>query len=97
MPSYASLVTDKVFRQTINQQTQKEYWKLVILALDAQGLAFFPFPHLICPPAKAELNPAMHGKKFRKEVIHPHLRVGIPCYDLSFIANLYLLRKSAVR
>ena len=28
----------------------------------------------------------------RKEVIHPHLRVGIPCYDLSLIANLYLPR-----
>ncbi len=27
---------------------------------------------------------------FRKEVIHPHLRVGIPCYDLSLIADLYL-------
>ena len=33
-------------------------------------------------------------KKFRKEVIHPHLRVGIPCYDLSFIAEfgLHLVR-----
>ena len=26
----------------------------------------------------------------RKEVIHPHLPVGIPCYDLVFIANLAL-------
>ena len=26
----------------------------------------------------------------RKEVIHPQLRLGIPCYDLSFIADLYL-------
>jgi len=23
-------------------------------------------------------------------VIHPHLRVGIPCYDLSLIADFYL-------
>ena len=29
-------------------------------------------------------------KKFRKEVIHPQLRLGIPCYDLSFITDLYL-------
>ena len=31
-------------------------------------------------------------KKFRKEVIHPQLRLGIPCYDLSFIAEFSLLR-----
>ena len=30
-------------------------------------------------------------KKFRKEVIHPHLRVGIPCYDLSLIAGFGLV------
>ena len=32
-------------------------------------------------------------KVFRKEVIHPQLRLRIPCYDLSFIADLYLVRK----
>jgi hypothetical protein len=37
----------------------------------------FPFPNL----------------KKRKEVIHPQLRLGIPCYDLSFIAKLGLSRK----
>ena len=29
-------------------------------------------------------------KNKRKEVIHPQLRLGIPCYDLSFIAKLGL-------
>ena len=29
---------------------------------------------------------------FRKEVIHPQLRLGIPCYDLSFIAEFGLGR-----
>ena len=29
-------------------------------------------------------------KKIRKEVIHPLLRQGIPCYDLSLIAELSL-------
>ena len=33
-------------------------------------------------------------KKFRKEVIHPQLRLGIPCYDLSFIAEFRLPRKN---
>ena len=28
----------------------------------------------------------------RKEVIHPQLRLGIPCYDLILIINLYLVR-----
>jgi len=36
-------------------------------------------------------------KNFRKEVIHPHLRVGIPCYDLSLIADLYLHPKRDVQ
>jgi hypothetical protein len=27
-------------------------------------------------------------KLLRKEVIHPHLPVGIPCYDLSLIAGV---------
>ncbi len=31
----------------------------------------------------------------RKEVIHPQLRLGIPCYDLSLIINLYLVRITA--
>ena len=31
-------------------------------------------------------------KKIRKEVIHPQLRLGIPCYDLSFIAEFGLPR-----
>ena len=33
-------------------------------------------------------------KVFRKEVIHPKLRLGIPCYDLSFIAEFGLLRQN---
>lgn len=36
------------------------------------------------------------NKKFRKEVIHPHLRVGIPCYDLSLIAGFNLVLKKRV-
>ena len=42
----------------------------------------------------------MHLKKgcilqlLRKEVIHPHLPVGIPCYDLSLIAKFTFLRKN---
>ena len=28
--------------------------------------------------------------EFRKEVIHPQLRLGIPCYDLSLIADFRL-------
>ena len=30
-------------------------------------------------------------KLLRKEVIHPHLPVGIPCYDLVLIADLTLV------
>jgi len=30
--------------------------------------------------------------KKRKEVIHPQLRLGIPCYDLSLIARFGLGR-----
>ena len=33
-----------------------------------------------------------HHSTPRKEVIHPHLRVGIPCYDLSLIADFRLPR-----
>ena len=42
---------------------------------------------LLCKLGRAQFN-------FRKEVIHPHLRVGIPCYDLSLIADLYLSRQN---
>jgi hypothetical protein len=49
----------------------------------------FPvFPYLPFDLLGRKLS-ALHIKK-RKEVIHPHLRVGIPCYDLSFIAKLGL-------
>lgn len=34
--------------------------------------------------------PILKIKIKRKEVIHPQLRLGIPCYDLSFIAKLGL-------
>ena len=34
--------------------------------------------------------PLFSKENKRKEVIHPQLRLGIPCYDLSFIAKLGL-------
>jgi hypothetical protein len=37
-------------------------------------------------------NPPPHNVS-RKEVIHPQLRLGIPCYDLSFIAGFAFLLK----
>ena len=40
-----------------------------------------------------KISPSMNGWTrvlIRKEVIHPQLRLGIPCYDLSLIINLYL-------
>ncbi len=33
----------------------------------------------------------------RKEVIHPHLPVGIPCYDLILIAGVNFPRSREVR
>ena len=36
--------------------------------------------------------PIMNQFSNRKEVILPQLRLGIPCYDLSFIAEFGLLR-----
>ena len=42
---------------------------------------------LLCKLGRAQFN-------FRKEVIHPQLRLGIPCYDLSLIADLYLSRQN---
>ena len=43
-----------------------------------------------------KISPSINGWTrvlIRKEVIHPQLRLGIPCYDLSLIINLYLPRK----
>jgi len=35
-----------------------------------------------------ERGVSLHLKLLRKEVIHPHLPVRIPCYDLVLIADL---------
>ena len=53
----------------------------------------FPCPFTICRPftgTKISDFIRNDSKIKRKEVIHPQLRLGIPCYDLSFIAKLGL-------
>ena len=45
---------------------------------------------VLCPLYKEDLPYLLSF--FRKEVIHPHLRVGIPCYDLSLIIEFGLHR-----
>lgn len=59
--------------------------KFPLFAKQKEGLGVFS-------QSKLDFLINLRSFEFRKEVIHPQLRLGIPCYDLSLIANFRLSR-----